>query len=143
MMGEHDSFHIGAKALVFNEAGEVLLLQRDHADKYWDLPGGRVQKDESVNQALLRELGEEIGLEGVSELHSFGMFLTDFRIPAREESVGLIFSIFKCVVSNTFCPVLSKEHTHFEWLDRLQACDRLKGEYPPEFIEKLKFSAIY
>lgn len=40
-----DSFHIGAKALIFNNENKVLLLERDHPIKklYWDIPGRRVQ----------------------------------------------------------------------------------------------------
>lgn len=134
-----DSFHIGVKALIFNNEKNILLLERDHPIKklYWDLPGGRVQKDESIHETLLRELKEEIGLETPSILHPFGMFLTNIRIPAQEESVGLIFSIFKCYLSNQFHPVLSKEHINFEWLAPLQTSERLKLQYPLEFIEKL------
>lgn len=139
-----DSFHIGAKALIFNNENKVLLLERDHPVKklYWDLPGGRVQKDESISETLLRELREEIGLETNEAFHPFGMFLTDIRIPIQRENVGLIFSIFKCHLLNPFHPFLSKEHIHFEWLDPLQASDRLKSQYPEEFIEKLSKDGI-
>lgn len=134
-----DSFHIGAKALIFNNENKVLLLERDHPIKkiYWDIPGGRVQKDESIRETLLRELREEIGLETSEAFHPFGMFLTDIRIPVQDGSVGLIFSIFKCHLSNKFSPILSKEHINFEWLDPLHASDRLKKQYSSEFIEKL------
>lgn len=135
-----DSFHIGAKALIFNDENKVLLLERDHPIKklYWDLPGGRVQKDESLTETLIRELREEIGLEAVAgAFHPFGMFLTNIRILVQQESVGLIFSIFKCNLSNKFHPVLSEEHIIFDWLDPLQASEKLKSQYPEEFIEKL------
>jgi 8-oxo-dGTP pyrophosphatase MutT (NUDIX family) len=134
-----DSFHIGAKAIIFNNEDKVLLLERDHPVKklYWDLPGGRVQKDESINETLLRELKEEVGLETSSIFHPFGMFLTNIRIPIEGGSIGLIFSIFKCHLANKFHPVLSQEHINFEWLTPLQAADKLKTYYPSEFIEQL------
>ena len=134
-----DSFHIGAKAIIFNNEKKILLLERDHPIKkiYWDLPGGRVNKDESINETLLRELKEETGLEITSGFHPFGMFLTNIRIPIQEESVGLIFSIFTCHLSNSFHLVLSHEHTNFEWLTPLETCERLRLQYPLEFIEKL------
>lgn len=135
-----DSFHIGAKALILNNEGKILLFERDHPIKklYWDLPGGRVQKDESIHETLLRELKEEIGLETASTFHPFGMFLTNIRIPTKAESVGLVFAIFKCHLSNKFHPVLSKEHISFEWLSPLQASNKLKIHYPSEFIETLE-----
>ena len=120
---ELDSFHIGVKAIITNSEGKVLLLERDHPIKklYWDLPGGRVQKGESLKDTLIRELKEEIGLDNISEFYPFAMVLTDIRIPIREESAGLIFSIFKCNLSGTFHPILSTEHVNFEWLKPIEA----------------------
>lgn len=134
-----DTFHIGAKALIFNHENKVLVLVRDHPIKklYWDLPGGRVHKNESVTETLLREIKEEIGLETTEAFLSFGMFLTDIRIPTQEDNVGLIFSFFKCHLSNAFLPILSDEHINFEWLHPLEASERLKKQYPAAFIKKL------
>jgi 8-oxo-dGTP pyrophosphatase MutT (NUDIX family) len=136
---ELDTFHIGAKALVINHEEKILLLERDHPVKklYWDLPGGRVHKKESVKEALIRELNEEIGLDDCHEFHPRGMFVTNFRIPIQEESVGLIFSIFECRLLEPFHPVLSSEHINFEWVTSFQAAERLKMHYPEEFIEEL------
>lgn len=62
---------------------KVLLIQRDLAPNAgaWALPGGFVHIDESVDDAAVRELQEETGLEGVylEQLFTFGAVDRDPR----------------------------------------------------------------
>jgi 8-oxo-dGTP diphosphatase len=52
-------------AVVHDPAGRLLLIQRAHAPHpgRWSLPGGRVEPGESVEQAVVREVREETGLD--------------------------------------------------------------------------------
>jgi 8-oxo-dGTP pyrophosphatase MutT (NUDIX family) len=51
----------GVGAIIQNQSGEVLLQDRaDHG--VWGLPGGTVEMDETVLEALEREIKEETGL---------------------------------------------------------------------------------
>jgi mutator protein MutT len=56
-------------AVVRDEAGRLLLVRRAHppAQGRWSLPGGRVELGESDEQALVREVHEETGLDVVVE----------------------------------------------------------------------------
>jgi len=51
----------GAGGLVFNAAGEVLLI-RDR-NGYWVFPKGHVETGESPEEAARREVAEEAGIE--------------------------------------------------------------------------------
>jgi 8-oxo-dGTP diphosphatase len=57
---------ITIKAVVFNKKGEVLLIKRGleelNGGKY-DLPGGHIEKNETIEEALVREVKEETGLD--------------------------------------------------------------------------------
>jgi 8-oxo-dGTP diphosphatase len=55
-----------AVAIIYNDQGEVLIQQRaagTHQGGLWEFPGGKVEPDETLEQALLREIREELGLE--------------------------------------------------------------------------------
>lgn len=69
------SFYVGQvseHAVIFNGDGHILLLQHNGAgdpasEHYgkWHMPGGRLDADDQPGAALLREIEEETGLQGV------------------------------------------------------------------------------
>ncbi len=44
------------------EDGKILLLYRED-EEHWEVPGGKVEKDESPTETAVREAEEEIGVE--------------------------------------------------------------------------------
>lgn len=56
------SMTLGVRGAVFNEAGEVLLVEHTYITG-WFLPGGGVELGETTEAALARELAEEAGIE--------------------------------------------------------------------------------
>jgi ADP-ribose pyrophosphatase YjhB (NUDIX family) len=54
----------GAKVMVFNPAGELLLIRNSYGPTHlWVLPGGGINRRESPEAAGAREVKEEVGLE--------------------------------------------------------------------------------
>jgi 8-oxo-dGTP pyrophosphatase MutT (NUDIX family) len=52
----------GCNAIVFNPAGEVLLVRHSYQSPgRWMLPGGGLARDESAEAAAVREVAEETG----------------------------------------------------------------------------------
>jgi 8-oxo-dGTP diphosphatase len=73
-------------AVVFRKYGnktEVLLIQRGHYpyEGMWALPGGFVDMEETLEEAIIRELEEETGLKGVelTQLHAYSEIHRDPR----------------------------------------------------------------
>src|SRR5712692_8767361 len=57
-------FTVTAGAMIFDEAGRILLLEHVfRPDGGWGIPGGFLSKREQPEEALRRELREEIGVE--------------------------------------------------------------------------------
>ncbi|MGV2950389.1 GDP-mannose mannosyl hydrolase [Acinetobacter sp. AGC35] len=56
---------ISIDLIVRNEQGEVLLGKRVNAPAkgYWFVPGGRVRKNETLDDAFVRLVKEELGIE--------------------------------------------------------------------------------
>jgi phosphoglycolate phosphatase len=50
-------------ALIFNAAGEVLMIRTHKWSHKWGIPGGKIKANERAEDALLREVREETGLE--------------------------------------------------------------------------------
>lgn len=61
----NDDIRVGVGALIFNSENKVLLLNRkkDPEKNHWSIPGGKVEYGEKVEDAILREVKEETGLD--------------------------------------------------------------------------------
>lgn len=56
-------FRVSLKAVIFNDAGQILVVKENDRD-WWDIPGGGMEHGESLKEALARELHEEVSLRG-------------------------------------------------------------------------------
>ncbi|MGH9124680.1 MAG: NUDIX hydrolase [Acidimicrobiales bacterium] len=65
-MSEHPEVCVGAIAVA---ADQLLLIRRGRgpAGGRWSIPGGRVELGETLAEAVVRELAEETGLEGMCD----------------------------------------------------------------------------
>lgn len=63
--------HLGAAAVIFDRDNRVLLVRHSYGRRGWELPGGGRQPNESIEQAVLREVREELGvLASTAELRA-------------------------------------------------------------------------
>lgn len=56
-------FRISMKGLIRNDDGQILVV-KETGRSWWDLPGGGMDHEESIESAIARELGEEVNLVG-------------------------------------------------------------------------------
>ena len=76
---------------IFVRDGEVLLVRRKWPPPGWALPGGFVDRGETVEQAVCRETLEETGLV-VTKLRQLHVY-SDPRRDPRHHTVGVMFEV--------------------------------------------------
>lgn len=137
-----DVFHLGIKGLIRNQKNEILLLQVNPANlhgghkDYWDLPGGRIQKGDSPEDTLKREVFEETSVTAITDIRPVTMLLSNIRIPTtNNDSVGLILSVYNCTIPDDVTILLSDEHIAYEWFTPSEASGLLQVKYPMDFCK--------
>ncbi|MFD2372045.1 NUDIX domain-containing protein [Brevibacillus sp. GCM10020057] len=77
---------LAVSGLITNQAGEVLLIRNVHRADTFEMPGGRVEPGETLDEALHREIIEETGISvslsgvtGVYQNASNGVICVVFR----------------------------------------------------------------
>jgi len=106
---------VSAKAVVlFN--GKILILRQQNGN--WDLPGGKVDDNESVTEALIREVWEE------TKLAVIPVDLLTSSMKPRPHAEDLLVMSYLCEIreqTDEFVVQLSEEHVSYELLDLSQA----------------------
>jgi|SRR6185437_4465087 len=103
-----------AKAFICNERSEILLLRRSATDTprpgKWDIPGGAVEPDEGIIEAMRREIGEETGL--TIEPKNLALRYAAATVYDGENAVRF------CFVAHVNQPevALSFEHDEYRWV---------------------------
>jgi ADP-ribose pyrophosphatase YjhB (NUDIX family) len=64
---------VGVLALVVDDAGRVLLVEHTYRHG-WTLPGGSAHRKEALEDALRRELREEVGVEPTAAPQLHGVY---------------------------------------------------------------------
>ncbi|NBD74146.1 NUDIX domain-containing protein [Patescibacteria group bacterium] len=62
-MDEHFVGTVAQKAIIDRGDGRVLITRDERDPDAWELPGGRLHKDEDPKDGLVREVREELGIE--------------------------------------------------------------------------------
>lgn len=104
-------FNVGVKAIIKID-GKCLLLKSEQG--YWDLPGGRINDDETILHALKRELHEELPS---MDTYTIGQIVHAHRLTKDlPDSKGLLL-LFYLVDAAPFEINLSDEHVGHCWVD--------------------------
>ena len=108
--------HITVGALAHNQKGQILLVKR--SSKYsrpntWTIPGGFLDRDKTVQQAVLKELKEETGMTGeVEQL----FHINDYPDRPNEDRENVDFVYIVKVENGSFHH--DDEITNIQWFSR-------------------------
>ena len=127
-------FSTGIGALIYDESSDAYLIlkrspEKDFAAEAWECVTGRVDQGEGFEDALHREVREELSIE-VKPLFIIGT--THFyRGPERPEN-ELVGIVYCCSSPNPDELRLSKEHTEYRWVSVPELREMAGADHPAE-----------
>jgi 8-oxo-dGTP pyrophosphatase MutT (NUDIX family) len=106
-----------------------LFLLRTDKNPSWSIPGGKIEKNETLYVGLARECMEELKLD-----------ITNFKIIPIQQFVNnnFVYHTFFCKVEKEFIPILNNEHSGYAWV--------VKDSYPkplhPGLFNTINFDLV-
>ena len=125
--------------LILNRDRTALLGVRkmDKTVPHWLLPGGRIEEGESIEEALVREIQEELSCEIVSETMEF---ISTYSADAAGRPGKVVrIELFRAEITGN--PVASSEIVELGWLTREAqedelVSDTIRFKLIPDLIKK-------
>ncbi|MED3550778.1 NUDIX hydrolase [Cytobacillus praedii] len=129
---------VGVKGVIVNE-GKVLIIKRSKLAHFsggtWEPVGGKVEFGEDLEEALKREVMEEVGLEiAIEHILYATTFETD---PFRQ----MVIITYLCKSKNTDV-TLSSEHEDYCWANANELKQLLPAIIMSDFDKNHVFSLI-
>ena len=107
--------------LIFNDAGEVLMIRTQKWSNLWGIPGGKIKWGETSNAALERELEEETSLR----ITDIQFVLVQDCIHSKEfyRDAHFVLLNYTCRCAGEPAVKLNDEAREFRWLTVAQALE--------------------
>lgn len=110
-IAKNAELHLGAFAVIFDETRTKILLVCRADNHKWVLPGGGMERGESIAECCIREAWEETGLV-ITVVQLMGVYSTPHRVVAYEtgrtkQAVAFVFEAI--VVSGDPTPTAEME----------------------------------
>ncbi len=128
-------------AIIENPEGKILLVKSPKWHNKWIMPGGHIDPGETIDEALLREVEEEVGLPLKSEgVIAYGELIgsQDFDRPAH-----FIYFDILCKTENSDIKLDNEELTEYKWVTPKEALEMdLAESYDKTIQDYMKFRGI-
>jgi len=108
--------------IIRNANKEIFITQRDassHMAGFWEFPGGKIEAGETPEQAVIRELQEEVGIDATSPVL---LKTLEHRFPDR------IITLYFFLVENWLGEPYGKEGQPKRWVAQSELNVK---EFPP------------
>ncbi len=106
-------FYVGIKGVI-KQDDKVLVLKKNQAEPFWEICGGRMDGDETIEQTLERELGEEV--PGIAHIKVEKLLCAHRLLKDIDGDTSLMLIYFQ-VTADLPNPIqISDEHSDYQWI---------------------------
>ncbi len=120
---------IAAGGVVNNADNNILMIYRKG---YWDLPKGKLDEGESIEQCAIREVQEETGLQTIQLGNFICTTYHEYFDPFLQEEVIKETHWFSMKITDNqpLVPQVEENITAIEWVDSIRLKNNLQNTYP-------------
>ena len=120
---------VAAGGLVANKAGELLMIFRRGK---WDLPKGKLDKGETIEQCAVREVQEETGLKNIILDKPAGTTYHDYYDTYKKTDVTKQTHWFLMHIDEEqdLVPQTEEDISEIKWVGKIDLAECLKNTYP-------------
>lgn len=111
---------------VYNEKGEILFIYRN--DK-WDLPKGKIEKKETIEETSIREVEEETGVTGLEIIKPLQTTYHIFKRNGKHKIKVTYWFEMKTSFNGKLFPQENEGITKVQWLNKNQVEKALENSY--------------
>ena len=123
-----------AGAILFRKEKEPIYLLLHYEEGHWDFPKGHIEKGETEQETVKREVEEETGIKDIEIIPNFKEKMQYYyKLKGELMNKTVIFYLAK---TKTEKVKLSFEHIGFEWLPYTEAIEKLTYKNAKEILEK-------
>ena len=105
-------YRVSVKALIIDK--DKILLVKEWDDEWWSFPGGGIEHDESIQQALYREINEELGIQSKDIKSNLDILHTGIGAVVEELPMTNLFVRVDIPVDKI---KLTKDVIKYKWFD--------------------------
>lgn len=128
----HDNFFssfkiiIAGGGLVLNQKGETLMMFRK---KKWDLPKGKIEKEEGVKIGAIREVEEETGVKVKSIIKKLGKTYHTYKLKDKWVLKETHWFLMEGDGASKLVPQEEEDIEKVGWFEKKEIKENLKNSY--------------
>ena len=116
-----------AGGLVRNNKNEILFIYRLGK---WDLPKGKIEKNEKIKDTAIREVEEECGISKLTILKRLPSTYHIYNLKGKSVLKKTYWYEMNCKDTKVPVPQIKEDITAVRWIDKLNLDDILPNAYP-------------
>lgn len=115
-----------AGGLVYNSKNQILMIFRNHK---WDLPKGKLEVGENVNECAIREVEEECGVDNLVIIKALKDTYHTYEINGIAIIKKTYWFKMKTNFNSDLIPQLKEGITKVQWVNKESILTRLENSY--------------